>query len=108
MGWIFLVAAIVMEVAGTLAAKHADGFTNHIASILMLVCYGLSLGGVSFAMRSIEMSTAYPIWTGTAILVISVLDITLFHESMSYAKATAIFFLVIGLIGLTMGNQSHS
>jgi len=108
MGWLFLVAAIVLEVAGTIAAKQANGFTNLAASVLMMLCYGLSFSGLTFAMKSIEMSIAYPVWTGFAILVVSMLGITLFHESIGFVKGFSIFLLVIGLVGLTMGGQSHS
>jgi small multidrug resistance pump len=97
-----------MEVAGTVAAKQADGFANYIAFILMLICYGSSLSGVTFAMKSIEMSIAYPVWTGAAILVIAVLDIALFRESMSFTKGFSLFFLVISLVELTMGTQVHN
>jgi small multidrug resistance pump len=108
MGWLFLVLAIVLEVLGTIAAKQANGFTNLGASASMMLCYGLAFSGLTFAMKNIEMSTAYPVWTGAAILAVSFLGIILFHESMNLAKGFSIFFLVIGLVGLTMGGQSHS
>ncbi|HEY9643642.1 MAG TPA: multidrug efflux SMR transporter [Coleofasciculaceae cyanobacterium] len=108
MGWLFLGAAIVLEVAGTISAKQANGFTNFTASVLMMLCYGLAFSGLTFAMRSIEMSIAYPVWTGVAILAVSILGIILFHESMGLVKGFSIFLLVIGLVGLTMGGQSHS
>lgn len=108
MSWLFLASAIILEVLGTIAAKQANGFTNLAASILMMLCYGLAFSGLTFAMRSIEMSVAYPVWTGFAILAVSVLGIVLFHESMNFAKGLSIFLLVIGLVGLTMGSYSHS
>jgi small multidrug resistance pump len=108
MGWLFLASAIILEVLGTIAAKQANGFTNLAASILMMLCYGLAFSGLTFAMKSIEMSIAYPVWTGFAILVVSVLGIVYFHESMNISKGFSIFFLVIGLVGLTVGSHSHS
>jgi small multidrug resistance pump len=108
MAWVILIAAIITEVAGTVAAKQAHGFTNFVASILMLLYYGLSLSGVTFAMKSIAMGIAYPVWTGSAILIVSILDVTLFYESMNVTKGFSIFFLVLGLVGLIMGGQPHS
>ncbi|XGV98659.1 MAG: multidrug efflux SMR transporter [Leptolyngbya sp. BL-A-14] len=108
MGWLFLVAAIVLEVAGTFAAKQANGFTNLAASALMMLCYGLAFSGLTFAMKSIDMSIAYPVWTGVAILAVSILGVTWFRESMSLVKGFSIFLLLVGLIGLTMGDQAHS
>jgi small multidrug resistance pump len=107
MGWLFLSVAIVMEVLGTIAAKEASGFTKFVASALVMVCYGLSFSSLTFSMKSIDMSIAYPIWTGVSILAISMLGVTLFHESVSPVKGFSIFFLVLGLVGLTTGGQSH-
>lgn len=53
-------------------------------------------------MKSIEMSVAYPVWIETTIVTVSILGISLFYESMSFIKGFSIFFLVIGLVGLTV------
>jgi small multidrug resistance pump len=95
MGWPFLIAAIALEVAGTIAAKQANGFTNLGASALMMLCYTLAVSGLTFAIKTIEVSIAYPVWTGISILIISILGVTLFRESMSITKGISIFFLVI-------------
>lgn len=108
MDWVFLSASIVLEVLGTLSAKQANGFTNLIASACMMLFYGLSFTGLTIAMKGIEMSIAYPIWTGVAILSISVLDAIFYHEPIGLAKGFSIFLLVTGLVGLTMGHQSQS
>lgn len=107
MGWLFLIMTIVLEVGGTIAAKQANGFTNLVASTWTILFYILSFICLTIAMKNIEMSIAYPIWTGVAILTTSVLGIVLFHESMNVAKGCSIFFLTLGLVGLTMGGQSH-
>ncbi len=108
MAWFFLFVAIALEVAGTIAAKQANGFTNLMASFMMLLFYCLSFTGLTLAMKSIEMTVAYPVWTGVAILMVSIFGITLFHESMNLGKGVSIFLLTLGIVGLTMGGQSHS
>jgi phosphate transport system substrate-binding protein len=108
MDWVFLSASIILEVLGTLSAKQANGFTNLTASACMMLFYGLSFTGLTIAMRGIEMSVAYPIWTGVAILSISVLDAIFYHEPISLAKGFSIFLLLTGLVGLTMGHKSQS
>jgi phosphate transport system substrate-binding protein len=107
MDWVFLSASIILEVLGTLSAKQANGFTNLTASACMMLFYGLSFTGLTIAMRGIEMSVAYPIWTGVAILSISVLDAIFYHEPITLAKGFSIFLMVTGLIGLTMGHKSQ-
>lgn len=100
MGWFLLVAAIIPEVIGTILSKQANGFQNLNTSALMVICYSLSLGGLTLAMKTIEMSIAYSVWTGCSILAISILDIAIFNESMSFPKGLSVALLVTGLIGL--------
>ena len=46
-GWLILIAAIVLEVAGTTAMKLSDGFTRPLPSVLLVVFYLFSLAALS-------------------------------------------------------------
>ncbi|PSB15761.1 hypothetical protein C7B76_12995 [filamentous cyanobacterium CCP2] len=107
MGWFALVIAIFLEIAGTIAAKQSNGFTNLFASVLMICFYALSFTGLTIAMKTIEMSIAYPVWTGISILIVSVVGITLLHESVNSVKGLSLFFLTMGIVGLTASGQPH-
>jgi small multidrug resistance pump len=108
MGWFALVIAIVLEILGTIAAKQSNGFTNLAASVLMVYCYVLSFTGLAIAMKTIEMSVAYPMWTGISILMVSFLGMALLNESTNPIKAISLFLLTVGIVGLTAGSQLHS
>jgi small multidrug resistance pump len=47
MSWLYLVLAIVLEVAGTTSMKWSQGFTQTWPSVLMFLCYGLSLSALT-------------------------------------------------------------
>ena len=47
MSWLYLMLAIVFEVSGTTAMKWSQGFTQTLPSVLMLLCYGLSLSALT-------------------------------------------------------------
>jgi small multidrug resistance pump len=106
MDWIVLGISIVSEIAGTIAAKHANGFINLPATLLMICCYILSSTGLTIALKTIEVSIAYPLWTGTSILLVSVFGITLLHESVSLTKSLSLLFLAMGVVGLFASGQS--
>ena len=108
MGWFLWVAAIVPEVVGTILSKQANGFRNLPASALMVICYCLSLSGLTFAMKTIDMSIAYSVWTGCSILAIAILDFSIYHETMSFAKGLSTVLLVTGLVGLSMEHQPRA
>lgn len=108
MGWFTLVIAVVLEIAGTIAAKQSNGFTNLAASVLMIVCYILSFTALTIAMKTIEISIAYPVWTGISILMVSFLGIILLHESVNPTKSISLFLLTMGIVGLTASGQPQS
>lgn len=108
MGWFLLVAAIIPEVMGTILSRQANGFQNLNTSALMVICYCLSLIGLTLAMKTIEMSVAYSIWTGCSILAISILGVGIFNETMSFTKGLSIVLLVIGLVGLMTEHQPRA
>lgn len=47
MSWLYLVLAIVFEVSGTTSMKWSHGFTQTLPSVLMFLCYGLSLSALT-------------------------------------------------------------
>ncbi len=62
--WFILVAAIVLEVAGTTCMKLSAGFTRPVPSLLLWVCYAASFTARTLALKDIEVSVAYAIWSG--------------------------------------------
>ena len=56
MSWLYLILAIVFEVTGTTAMKLSDGFQHPLPSITVFVCYGCSIGLLTLAVRSIDIS----------------------------------------------------
>lgn len=108
MNWFFLLISIALEVAGTIAAKRSNGFTEPVASIIMICLYILSFSSLTIAMKNLDMSIAYPIWTGCSIVIVSILGIILLHEPIDSTKSFSLFFLALGLIGLSASSQSHN
>jgi len=98
--WILLVAAIVLEVAGTTAMKLSDGFTRLMPSVLLFLFYGLSFIALTFALKRIEVSTAYAIWSGLGTVLIAILGMWFFQESISPLKIASMALVIIGVIGL--------
>jgi small multidrug resistance pump len=64
MYWIYLIIAILTEVAGTTALKLSQGLTKIIPAIAMAIFYIVSFIFLAFALKKIEVGTAYAIWSG--------------------------------------------
>ncbi|MBU7582592.1 MAG: multidrug efflux SMR transporter [Nostoc sp. TH1S01] len=98
--WIYLIAAILFEVAGTTSMKLSEGFTRIIPSVLIFVCYGICFSFLTLALKKIEVSIAYSVWSGLGTTVIATIGVIWFRESMSVVKFLSIALIIIGVIGV--------
>ncbi len=98
--WWFLAGAIVFELSGTLSMKLAHGFTQFWPSLLIFVCYGLSMASLTFALKGIELGMAYAIWAGLGTSLVAVVGVLFFHESANPLKLACVLLIVIGVVGL--------
>jgi small multidrug resistance pump len=99
--WLLLLAAILLEVAGTTSMKLAEGFTRPLPSVLIFVCYGLSFTLMTYVLKRIDVTVIYPVWSGIGTLAIAVIGVWWFGEAMTWVKAASIGLIVLGVIGLT-------
>lgn len=107
MAWVYLVIGIFFEVLGTTFLKLSDGFNHLVPSILMFVFWGAGFGFLSFALRKIDISVAYAIWSGTGIAFMAVVGILWFDEVVSGLKIISISLIILGVIGLNFVKDSH-
>ncbi|MBD2302035.1 MULTISPECIES: multidrug efflux SMR transporter [Nostocales] len=98
--WIYLITAILFEVAGTTSMKLSEGFTRTIPSVLIFVCYGICFSFLTLALKKIEVSVAYSVWSGLGTTVIATIGVIWFRESMSLVKFLSIALIIIGVIGV--------
>jgi len=103
--WIYLIAAIVFEVAGTTAMKMSDGFTKTWPSVAMGIFYILSLTALTFALKRFDMSMAYAIWSGLGTALITVVGFYLFKEPLGLVKIASIGLIILGVVGLHLSSQ---
>ncbi|PXF53163.1 MAG: hypothetical protein C4B57_10085 [Deltaproteobacteria bacterium] len=101
--WLMLVAAIVLEVAGTTSMKLSDGFTRLLPSVLLAVFYLFSLAALALALKRIDVSIAYAIWAGVGTVLVAVVGILWFQEPVSLLKVGSILLIVAGVVGLHLG-----
>jgi small multidrug resistance pump len=105
--WLFLSAAIVLEVAGTVSMKLSHGFSNGLPSVLLFVFYGASFTCLNFALRTIDVSVAYAIWSALGLMLVAAIGILVLRESASALKLASIALIVAGVAGLYTGGASH-
>ncbi len=105
--WLFLTLAILLEVAGTISMKFAEGFSKLMPSVLMAVFYLASLAALTLALKKIELSIAYAIWAGVGTALIAGVGILYFKEPATALKLISIALIIAGVIGLNLSNTHH-
>lgn len=102
MGWAYLVLAIIFEVFGTTMMKLSNGLSQITPTVLMFVSYVASFSMLALALKTIEVSVAYAIWSALGIILISIIGIFYFNETVSSAKILSILIILIGVISLKL------
>ncbi|MCB8817998.1 DMT family transporter [Desulfosporosinus shakirovi] len=107
MSWLYLIFAIIFELCGTTLMKLSKGLTKIVPAIGMFVSYFLCFWLLSLALKEIEVSVAYAIWSAVGIVVISVIGIFFFNETVNTLKIVSILLIVAGVIGLNLSGLKH-
>ena len=100
LAWLYLTFAIITEVAGTTSMKLAAGFTEPGPSALIFIFYAMSLGFLTLSLKKLEIGLAYAIWSGLGTLLIFMIAICFFHETITPLKVASLIGIIIGVIGL--------
>lgn len=102
MAWFYLISAILLEVCGTTSMKLSSGFANALPSVMVFVFYGLSMFCLTVAVKTIDISIAYAIWSGLGTAVIAMVGVMAFGETMSPLKLGSIALIVIGVVSVNL------
>ena len=105
--WFYLAGAIVLEAAGTTSMKLSAGFTKLVPSILIFLFYAASFVALTFALKGIDVSLAYAIWSGIGTVIIATIGILYFQELATALKIVSIGLIVIGVVGLKLSGVNH-
>ena len=102
MSWLLLISAICLEVCGTTCMKLAEGFTKVLPSILIFVFYALSFTCMTFAVKKLDLSLTYAIWSGVGTFLIALIGVIWFKESLTILKIASMILVIAGIVGLNL------
>jgi len=104
---VYLVLAILLEVSGTTCMKLSEGFTKIVPSILLFVFYSLSFGMLTLALKRIDVSIAYAVWSGVGTALIATIGVMWFKEPVTALKLISLALIIGGVVGLNLGGGTH-
>lgn len=101
-GWLYMAAAIVLEIGGTTALKASDGLSRLAPSLAVVALYAGSFACLAFALKEVELGVAYAVWSGLGTAAIAVIGILVFGESVSALKLASLALVIAGVVGLNL------
>ena len=108
MPWLLLFVAMLFEVAGITSMKLSRGFAELIPSIAVPVFYVLSAAAVILALKRLDLSVTYAIWSGVGTALAALIGIAYFREPFTLFKLASIGLVVLGVVGLSLAaKQTH-
>jgi quaternary ammonium compound-resistance protein SugE len=100
MAWILIVLAGLFEVVMALSLKLSNGFTQAWWALSFLVAAVLSFGLLAYALKSLDVGTAYAVWTGIGAVGTAVLGMMLLGDDVSPLRVASILLILAGVVGL--------
>lgn len=102
--WLSLGVAIVFGVLGTISMKLSHGLQKPKPTIALIIFYIISFIGMTYAMKSIQLSIVYAVWSGVGTVLVALVGILYFNELLSARKIFFLSLIVLGVIGIHFGD----
>ncbi|BBA69244.1 DMT family transporter [Geobacter sulfurreducens] len=104
--WLYLLVAIISEVAGTSALKSAEGFTRFWPSCVVVVGYASAFYFLSLTLKSIPVGIAYAIWSGLGTALIAVVAWVFMGQRLDLPAVFGILLIIAGVLVLNLCSTS--
>ena len=96
--YLFLIAAIFCEVAGTMLLPVTQNFTKLIPTSILAIFYMSAFYLLTFVVNKIPIAIVYSTWSGLGIFTIAILGYVFFKQNLSWQAVLGLFLIVIGVI----------
>jgi small multidrug resistance pump len=106
MKYLYLLIAIVSEVAATSALRASEQFTKLWPSVIVVVGYGLAFYFMSLTLKSIPVGVAYAIWSGVGIVLVSITGYFLYKQKLDLPALLGIGLIIAGVLVINVFSKS--
>ena len=96
--YIFLIAAIFCEVAGTMLLPVSQNFTKLIPTVALSAFYLTAFYLLTFVVNKLPIAIVYASWSGLGIFTIAILGYIFFKQTLQWQAIVGLFLIVLGVI----------
>jgi len=99
----FLIFAVLLNAGSNVFYKYSSLNSHQKLLSLVLITLGLLLGGVNAvfytrSLKGISLNIAYPIFSAGSIILVTLVSILIFRESVTALKIVGISIICLGVV----------
>lgn len=102
MVYLCLFVAIIAEVIATTSLKASEQFTKLVPSILVVLGYGTAFYLLSMVLKTLQVGSAYAIWTGLGIVLVTITGLICFKQIPDMPAIIGVLLVTSGVISITL------
>lgn len=103
-----LVIAVVLEIIATSLLKASEQFTRLWPTVMMGLCYMAAFYFLSYTLRTMPVGIAYALWSGIGIVLISLVGLVIFNQSLDLPAIIGIGLILAGVVIINLMSKSIS
>ena len=109
MPYIFLSAAIALELVATTLLKYSEGYTKPLPTVLCIAMYTVCFFFLSKSLQHINLGIAYATWSGVGIIATTLISILfIFRQGTNAVTILGMIFVILGCVIMNIfGGASH-
>ena len=102
MAWVYLFVAGLFEVGWAVGLKYTEGFTRLWPTVFTAVSLIASMALLAAAMRTLQLGTAYAVWTGIGTIGTVLFGMFFLAEPVTALRMLCLSMIVVGIVGLKL------
>ena len=96
--YLFLIGAIVLEVAGTMILPLTNNFSKLLPTFALGIFYLGSFYLLTFAIKFIPLSIVYATWSGIGVFLVAILSYFFYEDVLKWPAILGLCFIVVGVM----------
>ena len=96
--YLFLIGAILCEVAGTMLLPVSQNFTKLIPTTLLTIFYLTAFYLLTYVVNKLPIAIVYATWSGLGIFTIAILGYIFYSQTLNWQFVSGLFLIVVGVI----------
>ena len=107
MHYVYLMIAIVCEVAATSALKASNGFTQLLPSGVVVVGYAAAFYFLGLVLQRMSVGIAYAIWAGVGVVLVGLVGRVVYDQRLDLAAITGMALIIAGVAVINLWSSTQ-